>query len=68
MNTCSGGGHEPKIVETHGYSLVHIVQEATKKGYAEATEGDSLNLKYPGSKTRRGRVGKQISQTILTDD
>lgn len=67
LNTCSGGGHEPKIVETHGYSLVHIVQEATKKGYAEATEGDSLNLKYPGSKTRRGRVGKQISQTILTD-
>lgn len=67
LNTCSGGGHEPKIVETHGYSLVDIVQEATKKGYAEATEGVSLNLKYPGSKTRRGRVGKQISQTILTD-
>lgn len=67
LNTCSGGGHEPKIVETHGYSLVYIVQEATKKGYAEATEGDSLNLKYPGSKTRRGRVEKQISQTILTD-
>lgn len=91
LNICSGGGHEPKIIElgeskyqsskvhdcngifstltagTHGYSSGYIVQEATKKGYAEATEGDSLNLKYPGYKTRRGRVGKQISQTILTD-
>ena len=45
------------------------VREATKKGYAEAMEGDCVNLQYPNSKTRRGRVGKQISQTLqCTDD
>lgn len=33
------------------------VQQATKKGYAEAYEGDSINFEQPGSKTRRGRVG-----------
>lgn len=40
------------------------VKNATKKGYLEATEGDSINLSYPESKTRRGRVGKQVAQTI----
>lgn len=69
LNTCSGGGHEPKIIELgeskYQSSKVHDCK-GTKKGYAEATEGDALNLKYPSSKTRRGRVGKQVSQTILT--
>ena len=43
-----------------------IVREATKKGYAEAVEGDSINLEQPNSKTRRGRVGKQVAQTLTT--
>ena len=43
-----------------------LVREATKKGYAEATEGDSINLEQPNSKTRRGRVGKQIANTLTT--
>src|SRR5699024_557140 len=34
------------------------IREATKKGYKVAKEGDSVNLQYPGSETRRGRVGK----------
>jgi DNA (cytosine-5)-methyltransferase 1 len=42
------------------------VREATKKGYAVAEEGDSINLSVPNSNTRRGRVGKQIAQTIDT--
>lgn len=42
------------------------VREATKKGYAEAGEGDTINLSHPNSKTRRGRVGKQVAQTLLT--
>ena len=29
----------------------------TKKGYDEAYEGDSVNLEFPSSETRRGRVG-----------
>ena len=44
------------------------VKEATKKGYAEAYPGDSVNLAYPDSKTRRGRVGKEVSQTLTTSD
>jgi DNA (cytosine-5)-methyltransferase 1 len=45
----------------------HIkVREATKKGYAEAYEGDSINLEHPNSKTRRGRVGHGVAQTLTT--
>lgn len=40
------------------------VRNCTKKGYEEAIAGDSVNLAFPESKTRRGRVGKQCSQTL----
>ena len=40
------------------------VREATKQGYAIAEQGDSVNVSYPSSKTRRGRVGKQVAQTL----
>jgi DNA (cytosine-5)-methyltransferase 1 len=40
------------------------VKEATTKGYAVAEEGDAVNFQFPNSKTRRGRVGKQIAQTL----
>lgn len=43
-----------------------LIPEATAKGYAEATEGDSVNLEQPNSKTRRGRVGKQMADTLTT--
>ena len=49
----------------NGMSKV-LVCEATKCGYAEAFEGDSINLEQPNSKTRRGRVGKQVAQTLTT--
>lgn len=43
----------------------HIrIKEATKKGYAVAVEGDSVNLEQPSSRTRRGRVGKGVANTI----
>tara|TARA_Y100001970_G_C14248255_1_gene869856 strand:+ start:1547 stop:2719 length:1173 start_codon:yes stop_codon:yes gene_type:complete len=45
---------------------LYQVKEATKKGYAVAEEGDSINLSVPDSKTRRGRVGKKAAQTIDT--
>ena len=36
------------------------VAEATKQGYSECRVGvDAVNLSVPGSKTRRGRVGKR---------
>lgn len=53
-----GGNLEPKI----------RVKEATSKGYAEADVGDSVNLSHPNSKTRRGRVGKQMANTLLTGE
>ncbi|KZD53650.1 DNA (cytosine-5-)-methyltransferase [Bacillus paranthracis] len=50
-------GNEPKVV---------YVKEATKQGYAEANIGDSINYSVPNSKTRRGRVGKGVAQTLDT--
>lgn len=44
------------------------VKNATKQGYQEAYEGDSVNLSYPNSNTRRGRVGNQVSQTLQCND
>jgi DNA-methyltransferase (dcm) len=58
LNCMGGGGLEPKI----------RVKEATSQGYAEAEIGDSVNLSHPNSKTRRGRVGKQIANTLLTGE
>lgn len=40
------------------------VREATKRGYAVAEIGDSINLEQPNSQTRRGRVGKEVAQTL----
>lgn len=40
------------------------VKEATKRGYAIAEEGDSVDLSYPNSKTRRGRVGKKAKNLM----
>lgn len=42
------------------------VKEATKQGFAIANLGDSINFSNPSSKTRRGRVGKQVAQTLDT--
>lgn len=47
-------------------TIVVEVKEATKKGYAEATVGDSINIEQPNSKTRRGRVGHGVAQTLTT--
>ncbi|HEM0756029.1 TPA: DNA (cytosine-5-)-methyltransferase [Listeria monocytogenes] len=58
LTTMQGGGQEPKIK----------VKEATKKGFAEAYPGDSINISRPDSETRRGRVGKQLANTLLTGE
>lgn len=42
------------------------VASATNTGYELAKEGDSVNFSMIRSKTRRGRVGKGIAQTIDT--
>ena len=49
-------------------NAVILIKNANSKGYDEATEGDSIDLTYPNSTTRRGRVGHQVSQTIPASD
>ena len=44
------------------------VNVATKQGYEEASEGDYVNITYPGSTTKRGRVGKGIAHTLTCGD
>lgn len=58
LDTMQGGYRQPCIE----------IKNATKKGYLEAFKGDSVNLAYPDSKTRRGRVGEQVSQTLQCND
>ena len=71
------GGERGDIISPSGISSCltatdykqpkHIkVPSATKCGYETAVEGDSINLSVPSSKTRRGRVGKQVSQCLDT--
>lgn len=57
LTTMSSGGNKQPFI---------LVHEGTKKGYTEAREGDSINIAYPNNISKRGRVGKNISQTILT--
>lgn len=57
LDTMTGGNRQPKIVLK--------VKTATNKGYDEATDGDGIDLKYPNSETRRGRVGHGVSKTIM---
>jgi len=54
MDTCSGGNRMPKVA----------IKTANVKGYDEATDGDGIDLCYPDSKTRRGRVGHGVAKTI----
>lgn len=42
------------------------IAEATKAGIAVGRYGDAINIAYPESNTRRGRVGKEIAQSLLT--
>lgn len=44
----------------------YCVVNGTTKGYLEVSEFDSVNLDFPTSKTRRGRVGKLKANTLNT--
>ena len=66
-----GGEHDiaPTLTRNsyHENNVLKIT-EATSQGYAEADVGDSVNLSHPNSKTRRGRVGKKIANTLLAGE
>lgn len=77
LSTMQGGGQEPKVVipikkENYVLTVDGLKQEqlkinsATKGGYEVASPGDSITLDQPKSTTRRGRVGKEVSQTLTT--
>lgn len=53
-----GGGNVPIIP----------IKTANKNGYDIATDGDGVDLSYPQSKTRRGRVGHGVSKTLMGAD
>lgn len=44
------------------------VKVANKKGYEEARPGDYVNITYPSSKTKRGRVGNGVAHTLTCGD
>ena len=51
--------------DRHGVAVE--VKEATKQGYAECRVGiDIVNFSMPSSKTRRGRVGHGVANTLDT--
>ena len=59
LSTMGGGNRQPKIVDD-------IYKNRHTNGYDLATDGDGIDLNYPDSKTRRGRVGHSVSKTIPT--
>lgn len=61
----TGGEYVPMVIAN---DECLPIKEATKKGYKEAHEGDYVNLQFPNSETRRGRVGEQIANTLLCND
>ena len=66
-----GGEHDiAPTLTSNSYQENNVLKitEATSQGYAEAEVWDSVNLSHPNSKTRRGRVGKQIANTLLTGE
>lgn len=44
------------------------IRTANKQGYDMATDGDAVDLSYPQSKTKRGRVGHGVSKTLMGAD
>jgi DNA-cytosine methyltransferase len=58
--SAQGGGQGAKT------GLYLIVPEATKQGYAIANDGDSVDVSFMGSKTRRGRVGPRVKNLMTS--
>lgn len=54
-----------KILERVGDAIK--VKEATKAGFTFAYPGDVINVAHPNSKTRRGRVGRGVANTVMTN-
>lgn len=81
--SAQGGGMGAKtglytVTESGVYNLGNVtayknvqqiaIKNATKQGYSMAEVGDGIDLAYPESETRRGRVQPQQSNTLTTSD
>lgn len=58
----------PTLTTNKGEGIKILIKNATKTGYLIDNEGDGIDTAYPFSKTRRGRVQKNMAHTITTDD
>jgi DNA (cytosine-5)-methyltransferase 3A len=45
-----------------------VVREATKKGYAVIEDGQAVDMSFPNSKTRRGRVGDKVKNLMTSQN
>ncbi len=59
---CGGFGGKTGL-----YEVGLPIKENTKQGYKTAHPGDSINLAYSTTNTRRGRVGRNIAHTLTAD-
>ena len=59
---CGGFGGKTGL-----YEVGLPIEENTKQGYKTAHPGDSINLAYSTTNTRRGRVGRNIAHTLTAD-
>lgn len=80
INTCSDGSCQALTAHLHKETAndctkferhspatgVLVIKANTKKGYEIASVGDSINLAFPKSENRRGRVGYGVAQTLQT--
>lgn len=60
-------GVMPTLTATRREQKIAI-KTANTKGYDMATDGDGIDLGYPDSQTRRGRVGHGVAKTLPTSD
>lgn len=56
LSTMQGGNQEPIVA----------IRTANKQGYDVASDGDGIDLSYPNSTTKRGRVGHSVCKTLPT--
>lgn len=55
-------------MQSFNHNNCALIKTANKKGYDLAQNGDSIDLAYPNSTTRRGRVGHEVSKTLACSD
>jgi DNA (cytosine-5)-methyltransferase 1 len=59
LRDMSAGGNRQPFIK---------IKNATKKGYLEGHPKDGVNLEQPNSKTRRGRIQKNVMGTLQCND